>query len=203
MDQYTFFAIAAIALAAIRYGTYLLTIYQGKTKPHAFTWLLLGSVTAVGTFAQFDLNAGPSVWALAFVAATCFFIAGLAFFIGEKDYTITDWMALIVCFMAIPLWKLTNNPTLALVIVLIIDFLSYWPTIRKSYNKPQTEPPISALISGLRYVFILLAVPNPTWETLIYPFYLLLTDWGFAVYIVVRRWQLGHPLHEYSKKNSQ
>ncbi|MDD9912227.1 MAG: hypothetical protein OXR68_02880 [Alphaproteobacteria bacterium] len=199
MDEYSIFALAAIGLAAIRYGTYLYTIYQGKTKPHAFTWLLLGSVTSVGTWAQFEMGAGPSTWAMGFIALTSLFIATLSFFIGEKDYTKSDWVALIVCFMAIPIWKMTDNAIWAVTIVVIIDILSYWPTIRKSYNKPHTEPPISAVISGVRYLFVILAVPEPNFGNMMYPFYLLLVDWGFALYIVIRRWQLGYPLHEYVK----
>jgi len=199
MDQYTLFAIAAVALAIARYGTYLYTIYKGETKPHAFTWLLLGCVTSVGAYASFGANAGPSAYAIAFVGATCLFIAILAFFIGERDYTKSDWAALIICFLAIPLWKITETPALALIIIVIIDFLSYWPTIRKSFYRPNTEPPISACISGLRYVLILLAIPEPTWDNMIYPFYLLMADWGFAVYIVIRRYQMGYPLHEYAK----
>ena len=83
-DQYFAFAVAAIVVATIRYGTYFHTIYQGKTKPHAFSWLLWGTVTGIGTFAQFSLEGGPSVWALGFVSATCLLIAVLAFFIGER-----------------------------------------------------------------------------------------------------------------------
>lgn len=199
LDQYTLFAIAAVLLATVRYGTYLYTIYQGKTKPHAFTWLLLGCVALVGAYASFGADAGPSAWAIAFIGTTCLLIAGLAFFVREKDYTKSDWAALVICFMAIPLWKITGTPAVALIIVVVIDFLAYWPTIRKSYNKPDTERPISAFISGLRYILILLAVPEPTWDNMIYPFYLLLADWGFAVYIVIRRWQMGYPLHEYAK----
>lgn len=199
MDQYLFFAIAAVILATVRYGTYFYTIYQGKTKPHAFSWLLWGAVTGVGTFAQFSLDAGPSAWALAFVSVTCLIIAGISFFIGEKDYTKSDWVALFVCFLAIPVWKLTNNPLAAIGIVILIDGLTYWPTVRKSFNKPQTEPPISYIFAGMRYGLMLFAVPEPTWENLIYPFFLMATDWCFAVYIVIRRYQLGHPLHEYAE----
>lgn len=202
MDQYILFAIASVALATARYGTYLWTIYQGKTKPHAFSWLLWGSVTGIGTFAQFDLNAGPAAWALGFVSVTCLMIAVLSFFIGEKDYTKSDWFALIACLLAIPVWQITQNPVAALVIVIIIDALSYWPSIRKSYNKPDTEPPISYGFAGMRYFLMLFAIPDVTWENLMYPIFLVVTDWGFGVYIVVRRWQLGYPLHEYAMAKS-
>ena len=200
MDQYIFFAVAAVTLSIARYGTYFYTIYQGKTKPHAFSWLLWGAVTGIGTFAQFDLDAGPSAWALAFVSVTCFMIAVLAFFIGERDYTKSDWFALIVCIFAIPIWKITQNPLTALFIVMSIDALMYWPTIRKSFNKPQTEPPISYGFAGMRYFLMLFAIQNPTWENLMYPFFLMMADWGVAVYIIIRRFQLDYPLHEYAKE---
>jgi hypothetical protein len=199
MDQYLAFAVAAIVLAALRYGTYFYTIYQGKTKPHAFTWLLWGTVTGVGTFAQFELQAGPAAWALGFVSVSCLLISAIAFFIGERNYTKSDWFALIGCFMAIPVWKATQNPALALCVIIVIDGLTYWPTIRKSFHDPQSEPPISAALAGLRYFLMLFAVAEPTWQTLMYPFFLMAADWGFALYIVIRRAQLGLPLHEYAK----
>lgn len=199
LDQYMLFAIAAIVLAMARYGTYFFTIYQGKTKPHAFSWLLWGAVTGVATLAQFSVGGGPSSWALAFVAATCLFVAGLAFFIGDRDYKKSDWVALVTCILAIPLWQATDNVLVALIIVMAIDGFSYYPTLRKSYTKPESEPPISYGLAGLRYFLLLFAVPDPTWESLMYPFYLMVLDWGAALFIVIRRAQLGYPLHEYAK----
>ncbi|TBR42752.1 hypothetical protein CBF23_006120 [Marinomonas agarivorans] len=198
IDQYLLFALGAVVLATARYGTYFYTIYQGKTKPHAFSWFLWGAVTGVGALAQFELKGGPSAWALAFVAISCLFIALLAFFIGERDYKKSDWLALIGCCGAIPVWHATQNPLLALGIIIVIDVLTYWPTIRKSFHRPETEPPISYGFAGMRYFLMLFAVPDPTWENLMYPFFLMLTDWSFAIYIVIRRWQTGHPLHEYA-----
>lgn len=201
LDQYLLFAIAAMALSVARYGTYFYTIYKGQTKPHAFTWFLIGVIVSIGTFAQFELGGGPSAWALALVATTCFLIAILACFIGERNYTRSDWMALIGCLCAIPLWQITDNPVAALVLIMLIDSMAMFPTYRKSYNKPQTEPPISYGFAGMRYFLILFAVPSPSWETLMYPFFLLLADWGFGIFIVIRRAQLGYPLHEYAKNS--
>ena len=81
---------------------------------------------------------------------------------------------------------------------MVIDALTYWPTVRKSFHKPDTEPPISYGFAGMRYFLMLFAVPDPAWQTLMYPFFLMVTDWGFAIYIVIRRWQMGYPLHEYA-----
>ena len=197
MDQTIFFAAMAILVASLRYGTYFYTIFKGETTPHAFSWFLWGTVTGIGTFAQFSLQGGPSAYALGFVSVTCYIVAVLGFVIGERDYTRSDWFALLTCLLAIVLWMKTNNPVIALVLIMLIDGLTYFPTIRKSFHKPQTEPPISYGFAGLRYFLMLFAVPEPTWETLMYPFFLMATDWGFAIYIVIRRAQLGCPLHEY------
>jgi len=35
MDQYIFFAVAAVTLATIRYATYFYSIWKGETKPRA------------------------------------------------------------------------------------------------------------------------------------------------------------------------
>ena len=126
-------------------------------------------------------------------------ISVLSFFIGEKDYTKSDWFALVACFIAIPVWKITQNPLAALAIIILIDALTYWPTIRKSFRKPQNEPPISYIFAGTRYFLMLFAIPEPTWQNLVYPFFLMSFDWVFAAYVMIRRKQLGYTLHEYSK----
>lgn len=198
-DQYVFFASAAVLLAIARYATYFISIHKGETKPHAFSWLLWGVMVGIGAAAQFQLGGGPSAWALAFVSASCLFIAVLACFIGERNYTKSDWVALLASFVAIIIWQLTDNPTYALIIIICIDCLSYYPTFRKSYHAPDTEPPVSYFLAGLRYFLMLFAVPNPSLGTLIYPFFLMLSDWGFAVFLMYRRWQLGLPIHEYTK----
>ena len=198
IDVHVLFAVAVVILATLRYATYFHTIYQGKTKPHAFSWLLWGIVTGIGTLAQFELDAGPSAWALGFVSVSCLMISVLAFFIGERDYTKGDWAALLGSIIAIPIWQATQNPLAALVIIMLIDVTTYYPTFRKSFHKPQTEPPISYGLAGTRYFLMLFAVPDPSWENLMYPFFLMTIDWAFALFIVIRRLQLGYPLHEYA-----
>ncbi len=182
-----FFAFVAIIVSVIRYATYLLSIYKRETKPHVFSWFNWGLIVAIGAYAQFSLDGGPSVWPLAVVATTCFFIAGLALFIGEKNITRSDWMAFIGCLCAIPVWLITDNPFWALILLISIDMLSYYPTFRKSWNDPWAEPPISYYWAGSRYFFTLFAVPDPNFQNLIYPFFLMATDWVFATYVIWRR----------------
>jgi hypothetical protein len=181
------FAALAVIVALARYGTYLWSIYRMETRPHAFSWFIWGLVTSIGAAAQFDLDAGLSAWVLTFVAVTCFLISVLAVFVGHRDITRSDWAALIGSFIAIAVWAVTSNPVGAIASLIAIDFLSYWPTIRKSWADPWGEPPISYFWAGLRYFFAMLAVPEFLFVTMLYPFWLMATDWGFLVYLVWRR----------------
>lgn len=185
-----FFAFLAILVSVIRYGTYLLTIYQKKTQPHLFSWLNWGLVVGIGAFAQFRLDGGPSAWVLAVVSFTCLFIAFLSLFIGEKNITKSDWFAFIGALLAIPVWVVTKDPIMAIVVIIIIDILTYYPTIRKSWENPWSEPPGSYFWAGLRYFLAIFAITDITLQTLCYPFFLMATDWAFAIFLVIRRRQV-------------
>ena len=107
------FAAAAIIVSIARYSTYLYSIYKGETQPHVFSWFNWGLVVAIGTVAQFQLGGGPSAWVLLVVAVTCFFIAFVALFVGEKDITKSDWLSFIGALCAIPIWMAEKVGALA------------------------------------------------------------------------------------------
>ncbi|AGH98009.1 hypothetical protein [Micavibrio aeruginosavorus] len=177
----------AILVSLIRYATYFHSIYKKETRPHVFSWLNWGIMVGIGAYAQFTLDGGASVWALVFVSVTCLLIAFLSLFVGEKNITRSDWLAFIGALAVIPVWMGTQNPFFAIIALMVIDILSYYPTIRKSWNDPWGEPPVSYFWAGLRYFFALLAVPEFTVHTVAYPFFLMAGDWGFALYVVWRR----------------
>jgi hypothetical protein len=181
------FATLAIIVAFIRYGTYLWSIYKKETRPHAFSWFIWALVTGIGAAAQFQLDGGLSAWVLTIVASSCLMISMLALFVGEKNITKSDWAALALSLVAVVIWQLTNNPLLAIVLIISIDFLSYWPTIRKSWMDPWGEPPMSYFWAGLRYFLAMLSVPQFSFDTMLYPFWLMASDWGFMLFIIWRR----------------
>lgn len=181
------FAILAIFVSIMRYGTYLYSIYKKETKPHFFTWFNFGLIVGIGTFTQFQLDGGYSIWVLGVVSFTCFFIAAISLFVGEKNITKSDWFAFIAALTAIPVWQATDDPMLAILIIIAIDILTYYPTIRKSWLSPWDEPPKSYFWAGLRYFLALFAITEPSFQTLCYPFFLMASDWGFALYLLWRR----------------
>ncbi len=187
IDRVEIFAMLVVTVSIARYGTYLWSIYKKETKPHIFSWLNWGLTAAIGAYAQFYLNGGLSAWLLVMLACSCFFIAFIAFFVGTKDITQSDWIAFIGVLIAIPVWLITNNPIAAIIIIIVIDILSYYPTVRKSWHDPWGEPLQSYFWSGLRYFLILFTIAEVSAQNLFYPMFLMLSDWGFVAYIYSRR----------------
>lgn len=189
-SSHTIFAILAIAMSGLRYATYIWSMCKGEARPHVFSWVNWGLVLGIGAAAQWGLQGGPSIWVMAFGCVVCLGIAIAALFVGEKNITRSDWYAFIGALIAIPVWLVTDNPFMAVVVIITIDFLTYFPTIRKSWMDPWGEPPLSYFWAGIRYFLALFSVTDPSLESLAYLFFLMVTDWGFAVFLVVRRWSL-------------
>jgi hypothetical protein len=184
----TFFAGLAIILMVVRYGFYFSSIYKKETRPHMFSWFNWGVLTMIGGVAQLkvDIN-GLSGWILIVVASSCFLISFLALFVGEKNITRGDWITFLVALGTIPVWMYTGNPVTALIILIAIDALSYYPTFRKTWADPTSEPAYSTFLAGARYFCLLFTIQNPDWQNLIYPVFLMSADWLFALMIVTRR----------------
>lgn len=62
MDYKIYLGYLAIAIGFASYGRYFWDIYQGKIKPHAFSWFVWGTLTGIG-FAAITA-AGGRAWCL-------------------------------------------------------------------------------------------------------------------------------------------
>lgn len=193
MDFKTVVAIISVVLTLFGYFFYFRDIFAGKTKPHAFTWLVWATLTSIAFFGQFSDNAGAGAWVTAVTAIFSYIIFGLALTRGEKDITRSDKYFLGASLLAIIPWLVTNDPLISIILVTVIDFLGFLPTIRKSIKKPYEETLITYFFSGLKFVFAVIALDNYSVVTWLYPTSLLLANWVFIVLLIVQRKKLAQP----------
>lgn len=187
MTFHLFFALLAIGMMMSSRGVYFLSIWRGKTRPHAFSWFIWGVISTIGVVAQFVEGAGVGAWPRAFGAATCFVIVALALFKGEKNITRTDWITLSVALTAIPLWVLTKTPVWSVILVCAIDTIGYLPTLRKAWHRPHEETPNGYALSCLGAFFSLIAIEVYTPSTWLYPFVLTITNGSMAAFLILRK----------------
>ena len=188
----TALGILATLMAFFSYIPYIRNMLSGKTKPHAFSWLLWGALTAIAFVGQVSDNAGPGAWVTGFTAMVSFFIFITALRTGEKDISKSDWFSLAGAGLAMLLWWATSNPLTAVILITLIDALGFYPTFRKSYHKPHQETAITFAISGLKFIVAIIALENLTLVTWLYPASLVLMNGIFVIMLLIRRKQVGY-----------
>ncbi|OGJ58049.1 hypothetical protein A2881_02770 [Candidatus Peribacteria bacterium RIFCSPHIGHO2_01_FULL_55_13] len=181
-----------VGLTLIGYAFYFHDIFFGRTKPHAFSWFLWALLAAIGFAAQVTGQAGPGAWAIGLDAVVCSIMFVLALFKGEKGYVLSDWIALFATLAAILLWRITGTPVLSVILIVIIDAFAFYPTVRKSVQKPYEEAASLYALCSLKFVFVLLALEHYSLITALYPFCLIFMNAGFVALLMVRRTRMAH-----------
>lgn len=183
--------ISAIVIGFIGYVPYFRTIFSGKTKPHAFTWLVWGVLTAIAFAGQIAGNGGSGAWVTGFTALISFIIFGFALVKGKRDFPLADWLCLLGCIVALGLWVFTKDPLLAIILITVIDMLAFIPTFRKSYTNPFSEPVFTYALSAIKFVVALFALQELSAVTVLYPASLVLTNGLFVILLMVQRRRLA------------
>src|SRR3989344_4210477 len=99
----------AVIIELASYTIYFFGIWKGKTKPHAFTWLVWGTLNIVAFIAVLLSGGETGSWVLAVNTIGCFSIAIIGFVQNHVEYDKYDWLALLGAIIGILLWWLTDN----------------------------------------------------------------------------------------------
>jgi len=163
---------------------------SGKTKPHAFSWLIWAVLNGIAYIGQVHDKGGAGSWPLGFtvLAMTAIFLVSLKK--GEKDIRPFDWFCLIAAGLALIPWLLADSPLISIILVTIIDLLGFMPTIRKVYKKPHEETLFTHVLSTIKYGLILVALQSYTAVTVLFPLAVFIADGLLVALIMVRRKQV-------------
>lgn len=187
MNLKVFFGSLATVIALFSYIPYFRDVFAGRTKPHAFSWLVWAAITTIGFFGQLSGGAGSGAWVTGFTAIACTAIFFLGTSRGERTITRSDWWSLIGAGSALALWFLTKGPLLSVILITLVDALGFFPTFRKSYVKPHEETLITYAISGLKFLIAFFALEKVSLVTALYPVYLVCANWAFVAMLILRR----------------
>jgi hypothetical protein len=179
--------VLSLVLAFVSYAPYVRSIFVANTRPHAFSWIVWGAVSAIAFVAQLTEGAGAGGWVTGFSAAACLGIGMIAIFRGEKNITRGDWLSFATTLLAIPLWMMTDDPLWSVLLVTGIDAVAYYPTFRKSYSKPDEELAFKYVLTAVKHLLSLFALENVTMVTAVYPFVSLFMEAGVVALLLWRR----------------
>lgn len=177
----------AIGISLFAYIPYIIDSYKGKTKPHAISWFTWGLISylAFGIQPSKGGGAGSYINLVMGIICTINFILGLRN--GLKDITKADLIAFALAIIAIILWVFVSQPLFSILLVVFIDIMSFIPTFRKSWRKPQEETLLTWLLSIVKNTLNIFALESLTLITVIYPLYSLFATSLFVGILLFRR----------------
>jgi hypothetical protein len=173
MTQYLVFLGAAISFAG---GTfYIKETLIGKTKPNRVTWLMWAIAPLIATSAA--LADGVRLAALpVFMSGFMPLLVFLASFANSKAYWKLekfDYFCGASSVLALALWIITKEPTIAIIFAIISDGFAALPTIIKSWKHPDTES-TEIFVCGLFSAFTaFFALKTFGFSELAFPIYLI------------------------------
>ncbi len=185
------FTAIGIVITFISYVPYFRDIFSGKTKPHAFTWLIWATLTGIAFFAQLIDGGGVGSIVLGLTALISVFIFVASLKVGRKNIESVDWYFLAGSIVAIGLWFVTDDPLLSVILVTIIDAVAFAPTFRKAWKDPGSETTITFALSAVKFVFAILGLETYTVVTVLYPLSLVLANSLFVAMLIYRKRTLG------------
>ncbi len=152
------FAIIAAGLAIWANSGYLKDVITQRVKPHPYTWFLWSIVSGVVFFGQLVKGAGVGIIPTFFAEIFTIIIFFFSLKYGFKNIRKTDHYFLLIALLGLLPWYFTKDPTLSVIIVVIIDLIAFMPTVLKTWNKPKSENPYFYEINIVRHILSLLSL---------------------------------------------
>jgi len=129
---------------------YIRETLRGENKPNKVTWLMWFIAPFIATAAAISDGAGWAVLPV-FMSGFCPFLVFLASFVNPKAYWklgFFDYLCGFFSILALVLWGITKEPSLAIIFAIISDGFAAVPTLIKCWKYPETETS-SAYFTGL------------------------------------------------------
>ncbi len=177
LNNYKFlFALSASVFSILCFPPYIRDIFKGTTKPHKYSWLIWTILQSTGAIIIFNESPGWGAMSLAIGAIFCGYIFFLSLSRGTKNITKFDTICLIGALLALGVWVFLKNPIISIVLVSLIDFIGFLPTLIKAYKDPESETKTTYLLSVFSVGLSLIALVEYNFSTVIYLLSLFITN---------------------------
>jgi hypothetical protein len=166
---------------------YVRSILKGNTKPQRMTWLIWTVLVFIAFFSQLAKGATWSLLLTAGDAVTIIIVFIFSIKYGIGGLRKIDIFSLIGAGVSLFLWYLTNEPAVALFLIILIDIIGSNLTIIKAWKNPETENWVGWAMCGIGGIFGILSVGSFNFILLAYPIYIFLINSLVAIIVIGRR----------------
>lgn len=181
-------------LALFAEGKYILSIFQGKTKPSFSGWLIFTVSMSCVLASAYALGARESLFLIATFTLLHAFVTILSLKYGIIEFTKTDVLLLILSAIGVMLWWQTSSPWYALILNVFIDAFGYIALVKKLYYKPGTEDGAAWALSIGAYSLNLFLISR--WIPEEYLFSLSNVIWCSIIFLLALRPIVSHQAYK-------
>lgn len=180
-------AVIAAILAVVGNISYLKDVLRGRVNPHPYTWFIWSIVSLVTFFGQYEKGAG--IGALPTGVSESFtiiiFLFSLKHLFGKQEWHFrkVDHYFFAASLLGLIPWYLTKDPTISVVVVVMIDVIAFIPTLEKTWHHPHMEKPLLFETNAARHVLTLLALRSYNVATMFHSIAMIATNTLMAVFI--------------------
>ena len=178
------FIVISSLLALISPIVYSIAIFKGEAKPHRTTRFVLLLITSLTTASLFAQKNQVAIYLAGVSTIQSIMIFTLSLKRGMGGWSKTDMLCLFIALIGIALWRITENPVVALYCAIGADFTGMVPALAKTYKFPKTEVWTFYLLDVFAAFFILLALETWTLQEYSYPIYIMLINLVMVILIV-------------------
>src|SRR5581483_4242576 len=155
---------------------YIRDTVRGTTKPNRVTYFMWAIAPLIATAAAVSRGV---TWAAVpiFMSGFCPLLVFLSSFANRQGYWklgILDYLCGVFSALALILWAISKDPTIAIVLAIASDGLAALPTLMKAWSFPETETGISYVLAFVSASTSFAAVRHWTF-----------TECGFAIYLMI------------------
>jgi hypothetical protein len=155
---------------------YIRSIFTGTTRPNLVSWFIWMLAPFIGVFLQLQDGAGLSVLGTFMPGFVPFLVILFALFKKNAFWKINsfDLICGLFSIIALVIYFLTKDVTLAIIFAILSDGLAAIPTFVKSWTNPESENWIGYIGGIITNILALLIIKD--WSFSIY---------GFSVYFIL------------------
>lgn len=181
-------AVVAALMAFVGNISYLKDVFKERVHPHPYTWFIWSIVSLVTFFGQWQKGAGIGVLPTGIAEAftIIIFLFSLKHLFGEKvwHFRTIDHFFFVVALLGLIPWYLTKDPTISVVVVVLIDVVATIPALIKSWHHPSTEHPLLYEMNVTRHVLTLFSLEAYNVATTFHSIAMIITNTIMSVFIL-------------------
>lgn len=180
----------ALIIQLIANIPYIWGIVRGGVRPNRVSFFIFALLAIIGFISQDASGATYSNLLTLGVAFNTSVIFLLSLWRGSGGKDRFDLICLLLAIFGIVGWRVTGNPLVATIFVVLADFMGMVPTFKKTYIKPDSEGGLAWGIVTIAAVFSLIASGGKEFSIYLYPLYSFLANGIETLLILHRRYLL-------------